>query len=262
MTVDDVVTLAERAAIEGGQVAMDHFRTSRYTVRQKSGKMDPVTEIDLAVQERIVDVLRAEGIDDEIVGEEEGLESSVPASGRTWVIDPIDGTNNFVRGTRLWGVCIALVADGEPIGGVTHLPAMGDTYVAGDDATCNGEAISTSARSDPAELIVAPIFGLRAVNRPAYRRVTATILDTFGDVRQTGSGQATLAMIASGGLDAAVSTIHLAPWDTLVGVSLVRKAGGRVTDLDGNEWHHDSTSMVATDGAAHDHVLDAIRTTK
>lgn len=259
LPLEDATALAERAARAGGDVASARFRTP-LEVRRKDGAMDPVTVADTETQERIVTELREAGVTAPVVGEEAGARKTVPESGRAWVIDPIDGTTNFARGARLWGVCVAVVEDGEPVGGATHLPALGDTYVAGPEGTTrDGEAVSTSDRSDPEELVVAPMFHLNERDRPQYRAVTAVILETFGDVRATGSGQTTLAMLAGGEIDAVASTAPISPWDSLVGVALVRGAGGRVTDLDGERWHPEDGSLVATNGACHDAVRGAIR---
>jgi myo-inositol-1(or 4)-monophosphatase len=259
LPLEDAAALAERAARAGGDVASSYFRTP-LDVRRKDGAMDPVTVADTETQERVVTELREAGVTAPIVGEEAGARKTVPASGRAWVIDPIDGTTNFARGGRLWGVCVAVVADGEPVGGVTHLPTLGDTYVAGPERTTrDGDAVSTSDRSDPDELVVAPMFHLNERDRPRYRAVTAVILSSFGDMRATGSGQTTLAMLAGGEIDAVVSTTPISPWDSLVGVALVRGAGGRVTNLDGERWHPEDGSLVATNDACHDAILDAIR---
>ena len=269
LPIEDAVALAERAARAGGEVAQSHFRTT-LDVREKEGPMDPVTVADTDTQERIVTHLRDAGVTAPIVGEETDARETVPASGRTWVIDPIDGTANFARGSRLWGVCVAVVADGEPAGGVTHLPALGDTYVAGPEGrsrneppghatTRNDEPVDTSDKRDPEGLVVAPMFHLNERDRSRYWAATAAILEAFGDVRSTGSGQTTLAMLADGGVDAVVSTTPISPWDSICGVALVRGAGGRVTDLAGERWHPDDGSMIATNGACHDAVCEAIR---
>ena len=256
---EDRVALARRAAEAGAAVAADRFRTD-LDVEHKNGKTDVVTQADRDAQTAVVDVIRERYPDVAVVGEEDEELKDVPDTGPAWVIDPIDGTNNFARGTHLWGVCVAVAEGGEPAGGATVLPALAETYVAGaDGATRDGTVLSVSDREDPAELLVAPVFGLKDRDRPQYRAVTAAVLDSFGDVRQTGSGQTTLALVAADGVDAAVSTVPMAPWDTLLGVSLVRNAGGRVTDLDGERWHHDSESLIATNGACHDVVLDVVR---
>jgi len=257
--VEDPIDLAERAARAGAEVATSHFRTD-FDVREKGGAMDPVTVADTETQDRIVEVLREAGAGAPIVGEEEDAPKTLPEAGRAWVIDPIDGTNNFARGTHLWGICVAVAEEGEPVGGATVLPVVDETYVAGTDgATRDGTALSVSDREHPGELLVAPVFGLKDRDRAQYRAVAGAVLDSFGDIRQTGSGQTTLALVAAGGIDAAVSTVPMAPWDTLVGVSLVRGAGGRVTDVDGERWRPDCESLVATNGACHDAVLEVVR---
>jgi myo-inositol-1(or 4)-monophosphatase len=256
--VGDPIDLAERAARAGAEVATARFRTD-FDVREKGGAMDPVTVADTETQDRIVEVLREAGAEASIVGEEGDASKTLPGTGRAWVIDPIDGTNNFARASHPWAVCVAAAEDREPIGGATVLPAFGETYVAGaEGATRDGAALSVSAREDPGELIVAPVFGLKDRDRAQYRAVTGGILESFGDVRQTGSGQTTLALVAGGGVDAAVSTVPMAPWNTLVGVSLVRGAGGRVTDMDGERWRPDCESLVATNGACHDAVREVL----
>jgi myo-inositol-1(or 4)-monophosphatase len=259
LPIEDAIALAERAARAGGEVATSHFRTA-VEVREKDGAMDPVTVADTETQERVLTELRDAGVTAPVVGEESGARKTIPESGRAWVIDPIDGTTNFARGARLWGVCVAVVADGDPVGGVTHLPALGDTYVAGPEGTTrDGAAVSTSDRSEPEGLVVAPLFHLNESDRPEYRRVTDGILEAFGDVRATGSGQTTLTMLADGGTDAVVSTTPISPWDSLVGVSLVRGAGGRVTDVDGERWHPEDASLIATNGACHETVREVVR---
>jgi len=257
--VGDAIELAERVARAGGEVAASYFRTDM-EVREKDGAMDPVTVADTDTQERIVADLREAGATAPIVGEEADARETLPESGRAWVIDPIDGTTNFARGARTWGVCVAVVDDGEPVGGVTHLPALGDTYVAGPTGTTrNGEPVATSEGSDPEGLVVAPLFHLNARDRPQYRATTAAILEVFGDVRAIGSAQTTLAALAAGGIDAVASTTPIEPWDSLVGVALVRGAGGRVTDLVGERWSPGAGSLVATNGACHDAVTELVR---
>jgi len=268
-SVADRIALAGRAARAGGEVATSYFRTAM-EVREKEGAMDPVTVADTETQERVVAELREAGDTAPVVGEEGDARKTVPDAGRAWVIDPIDGTTNFARGARSWGVCVALVEDREPVGGVTHLPALGDTYVAGpvgttDDeraritTTRNGEPVSTTDKGDPGELVVAPVFHLHERDREQYRTVTAASLDAFGDVRALGSGQTALATLASGGIDAVVSTAPISPWDSICGVALVRGAGGRVTTLDGERWRPGDGSLIATNGACHEVVRGTVR---
>ena len=179
---------------------------------------------------------------------------SVPKDGPTWVVDPIDGTNNFVRGLRLWGTSVASVVDGEPVAVATVLPALADTYLAGAErVTLNGDSVQVSDREDPEAFVVDPIL----LDDAADTDGVDVLMEHFGDYRRLGCAQATLAAVAGGSLDAAIATVRMHPWDTIAGAHMIHTAGGTVTDLDGARWRHDSRGLVASNGAAHGEVLAA-----
>jgi myo-inositol-1(or 4)-monophosphatase len=259
MTDDDRVSVARRAAEVGAAVAVDRFR-SGIDVKRKANKTDVVTAADHDAQAAVIDVLREAYPDDAIVGEEAGALKRVPASGAAWVIDPIDGTNNYVRGTRLWGTAVAAVRDGSPVAGVTNMPALGDVYWTDGDRTYrNGDQVTVSDRTDPETCAVTPTMWWNFDARDQYERACAAIVERFGDLRRIGCAQAELAGVAEGSLDGVVTNIRSNPWDTLAGVAMVRAAGGTVTDLDGDRWQHDSKGLVASNGNVHDSVLAAAR---
>ncbi len=247
----------ERAAREGGSQALDAFR-SDLVVETKLSPLDAVTEIDRTVQRHVIDVIESSYPDEPIVGEEGDARKDVPASGPAWIVDPIDGTNNYVAGNRLWGTSVAAVRDGEPIAAVNVFPALDDTYRTTPVGVArNGTAVTVTDRSSLAEFTVAPIFGLKRADRAAFAAATGTIVETLGDLRRIGSAQATLSMVAAGELDAAVSAVLLSPWDTVAGVHLVRQAGGTVTDPDGSNWSHDTPGLIASNGVAHEQLVEA-----
>lgn len=259
--------LARRAAEAGATLAMEGFRTP-IDVETKSGPLDSVTELDRAVQRRVSDILRLETPDATVVGEEtvEGVESvqNVPDSGFAWIVDPIDGTNNYVAGNRNWGVAIGAVEDGEPVLAVNRFPALGDEYeahdAAGDDppgATRNGDRCSVSARTDASSFTINPIFGVNPSHRRAMADYVDVIVDEFGDMRRFGCAQLALSAVAAGELDAAVSAVRLHAWDTVAGVHLVRRAGGLVTDVHGDRWTPGSEGLIASNGEAHARLVDA-----
>ncbi|WP_440005895.1 inositol monophosphatase family protein [Halomicrococcus sp. SG-WS-1] len=257
--IDARVELAERAATEGGRVAADGFRTD-LDVETKDGKTDVVTEADRAAQRRVVELVREEFPDDAIVGEEEDALKAVPEEGDAWVVDPIDGTNNFVRETPLWMTSVAAVRDGEPVAAANVAPALGDAYVAGpDDAARNGDALSVSDRTDPETFAVAPTIWWGFDRRDEYAAAVRSIVSRFGDMRRIGCAQLTLSMVASGALDATVTNVSPNPWDSVAGVHLVRRAGGTVTDVHGDRWTVGSRGLVASNGEAHEAVLAAAR---
>ena len=253
------LTIGRDAAESGAEIACRYFREGIGN-DFKRDQMDPVSKADKEAQDRIIEILADRDPSAEIVGEENEARKTVPESGPAWIIDPIDGTNNFVRANRLWGVSLARTVDGEPVAAATVLPAIGDTYTAGLGVVeRNGVTCSVSDRTDPSSLIVAPIFGLKNRDRDDYNVVTSYIHEELGDLRRLGSGQISMAMVACGELDAAISTVHMTAWDTVAGAHMVRAGGGRVTDLAGERWRHDSDSLVATNGEIHEDVLSALR---
>lgn len=250
--------LALRAAEAGAAVAAERFRTN-IQVETKTGKTDVVTAADRRAQRRVVEVIREES-SAPVVGEEDGQRSDVPPTGPAWVVDPIDGTNNYVRGIRYFGTSVAAVEDGEPVAGATVLPALDDRYVFGPETVArNGERIAVSERADPETFTVAPTVWWDRDRRREYAAATGAIVERFGDLRRVGCAQAALAIVADGGLEGAVTNVEANPWDTLVGVGLVRGAGGTVTDVHGEPWRYDARGVVASNGRAHDEVLAVAR---
>jgi myo-inositol-1(or 4)-monophosphatase len=253
------VAVAERAAEAGGAVALDAFRDG-IAVETKGGKTDVVTQADRDAQARVVEVVREEYPDDAIVGEEDDELKEVPDEGAAWVIDPIDGTNNYVRNLRVWATAVAAVVDGEPVAAAVVLPAMDDTYVAGEGQTeRNGVPVSVSTEADPEKCAVTPTYWWDFDSRDQYAAAGREVVSRFGDMRRFGSAQAVLAFVADGALDGALTNLAANPWDTVAGAHLIRQAGGRVTDIEGDHWRHDSRGIVASNGAVHDHVLSAAR---
>lgn len=247
--------VAHRAATAGATLANESFRTD-LAVETKSGPTDLVTEADRAAQHRVIEVLENAYPNEPIVGEENGARSTVPDEGPAWIVDPIDGTNNFVAENRVWGTAVAAVVDGEPVGAAVVLPALGDSYTAdGTAAFRNGEQITVSDTVDPGLATVSPTYWWPADDRVAYAAATRAVVSRFDDLRRIGSAQATLSLVADGGLDGALTDRSAHPWDTVAGVHLVRCAGGRVTDREGNRWRFDSPGLVVSNGRIHDELL-------
>ncbi|EMA59392.1 inositol monophosphatase [Halorubrum distributum JCM 13561] len=258
---DDVAERAavtKRAAEAGAAVAHEHFR-SDIAVETK-GEDDVVTEADRAAQRAVIASIREDFPDDAVVGEEEDERKTVPDEGPAWVIDPIDGTNNYVRDIRVWATAVAAVVDGEPVAAAIVAPALGDTYTA--DATGayrNGEPIAVSDVSEPRDAAVDPTIWWAYDARDEYARACEAIVTRFGDMRRLGAAQVVLPTVAAGGLEGTITNLRANPWDTVAGVFVIRQAGGRVTDLEGDRWRHDSKGVVASNGALHEEVLAAAR---
>jgi myo-inositol-1(or 4)-monophosphatase len=252
-------TCARRAAEGGGAVALEHFREG-LEVETKGAKTDVVTAADRAAQREVVATIRESYPEEPVVGEEDEEGSTLPDDGPAWIVDPIDGTNNYVRGIRQWTTSVAATVDGEAVGGATVCPALGDTYVFdGATATRNGEPLSVSDRTDPEEFTLVPTIWWDFDRRAEYAAACRGIVERFGDMRRFGVAQLELGLCAAGAVDAVLTNVRANPWDTVVGAALVEAAGGVVTDVNGDQWRYDSRGLVASNGQAHDVVLAAAR---
>ncbi|WP_265111824.1 inositol monophosphatase family protein [Halosolutus halophilus] len=251
--------VAVRAASAGSEIAADAFR-SGIAVETKDGKTDVVTQADRDAQTTVVEVLRERFPEDPIVGEEADALKQVPDTGPAWIVDPIDGTNNYVDGVRVFGTAVAAVVDGEPAAGASVFPALDDAYRVGPDgAFRNDDPLSVSDRTDPETATVCPTFWWDYDERDQYAAATRAIVTRFADMRRFGCAQLELAMVAAGALDGAVTNLVMNPWDSVAGVHMIREAGGTVTDLAGDRWRHDSTGLVASNGEIHDELLAVAR---
>ena len=277
------IAVAARAARAGASVADDRFRTG-IDVENKGGKTNVVTAADRRAQAAVAEAIRDSYPDDVIVGEEGDAEKAVPESGAAWIVDPIDGTNNYVRDIPFWVTAVAAVVDGEPVAAAVDAPALGESYLADDrtavavegpiDADLVSEIadtgslvglpganrLETSDRTDPETCAVAPTVWWGFDRRDEYARACEGIVTRFADLRRVGCAQLELAMLATGALDGVITNVQCNPWDSVAGVHLTRTAGGRVTNLDRDRWRHDSRGLVASNGGIHEHVLEAART--
>ena len=258
MAAHDRRIVAERAAQAGADVAAASFRRP-LEVETKAGPTDLVTEVDRNAQEAVVSVIRNADPDGVVVAEEDDLDGEVPDEGTAWVVDPVDGTRNYVAGSRLWATSVATVVDGETVAAATLMPAYGDEYALGPErVTRNGGPVGPSDRDDPATFTVSPL-GVPRGDRNEFAGLCDVLLHRTGDLRRLGCAQAALAMVASGELDAVVATRPLDPWDSVAGVAMVQRAGGMVTDALGDPWHPHAEGLVASNGNAHDALVDAAR---
>lgn len=248
------------AAKAGASVAEEAYR-STISVDTKSSKMDFVTDADILSQARIVEEIRQAYPDATIVGEEGDERKSIPDRGDSWVIDPIDGTTNFVHEIPLWTSTVAVVRGGETTAAVTVAPALDDVFRAdADDVTRNDRSISASEKADVETFCVAPILRYGPERDDEFGTLMSELIDHFGDLRRFGCAQLTLAMVAAGSMDAAVSgQPEPNPWDTVAGAYMVERAGGTVTDIHGNRWRPGREGIVATNGTVHDSVLETVQ---
>lgn len=264
-----LAAVAERAARAGGVVAKESFR-GEVSVETKPGKNDLVTQADRQAQQQVVATIGQEFPTATLVCEEESrpigagteqlsLVDEVPSSEDAWIVDPIDGTSNFVREIRFWTTSVAAISNGEPAGVATYLPVEDDIYTAGPDSVSrNGASMSVSERTDPETFAVALIGRWPRVQDQSHTALLERTAAEFGDMRRMGTMQGALALVAAGSYDAAFLPGTPHPWDAVAGVHLIRRAGGTVTDLSGDAWENGASGLVASNGRAHDTVLQTV----
>lgn len=222
--------LAERAARAAGELLLGWFGRTPEGVASKTSVTDPVSDADREAERLIREILAAERPGDGIVGEE-GAHS--PATNdRTWIVDPLDGTVNFLYGFRNWAVSIALEDADGLAAGVVFNPVDDELFSArrGEGAALNGEAIRVTGCTTLERAMVATGFSYEAPRRAEQGELLVELLPRIRDVRRAGAAALDLAYVACGRVDAFYER-GLKRWDEAAGTLLVREAGGAVAEL-------------------------------
>ena len=221
---------------------------------------DVVTEVDLLCEKLMVDAIRERFPGDAILSEEQGGEIS--ATGRTWLLDPVDGTANFTKANPMYCACVAVLENGQVTHAAVAAPRIGDLYHArlggGAFRETGGQTIPlrVSETGSLEYAVVGADLSLRGWGRSQEPGLQKVLFDSW-QLRALGSAAIPGAWLAAGYLDISVGTRNTA-WDYAPTVLLVSEAGGRATDLDGSPWTVDSRGLIATNGAIHDEVLAAL----
>lgn len=234
-----LVELATDVALRAARLLLDGVGRARATVETKSSATDMVSEMDRAAEHLIVDALLGARPDDGIVAEEG---SSRPGtSGVRWVVDPLDGTTNYLYGLPGWAVSIAAEDEAGVVAGVVADGVQGEVFSAtrGGGARLDGEPIACSAKDDPATALVGTGFGYDPRRRAAQGAVVAELLPRVRDIRRRGAASVDLCSVACGRLDAYYE-VGLAAWDLAAGGLIAAEAGAVVTAIDGGPVRPDS----------------------
>jgi myo-inositol-1(or 4)-monophosphatase len=230
--VDELLAVACRVAVAGGDRAMIERAGRSLDITTKSSATDLVTVLDRAAEETIVGGLADDRPDDAVIGEEGTHRDGT--SGVSWFVDPIDGTTNFVYGIPQWSTSVAARDAGGTAAGVVYIPMMGELFAARRDrgATLNGEPIACSAATDVSLALVATGFGYHPENRRRQAAVVAGLIASVRDIRRIGSAAIDLCYTACGRFDAYYEA-GLNPWDVTAGELIAREAGCRAGSFDG-----------------------------
>lgn len=235
------------AAVERGRAVTQSRAVGELTFK---GDRDMASEVDFAVEREVRAFLERETPEIGVLGEEEGGATD----GTRWVLDPVDGTVNFIHGVPLWAISLGLIHEGRAVAGVIDHPALGTTYAAAEGlgATCNGKAIRGSQCTDLENALVAVgdyAVGPNAEAVNAERAaLTQRLVPRVQRLRMIGTAATALTWTANGYFDALIMFSNK-PWDTMAGVSICREAGVTVLDLDGTDHAPESRGVFAVANA-------------
>ena len=233
----DLAALLELAcdlAREAGQMVASGRRSGIGELATKSSATDMVTQFDRASEKLIVDRLSERRPGDGVIGEEGS--ASMSTTGVNWLIDPIDGTTNFLYGLAGWAVSIAASDGAGAAVGAVYVPALNELFAArrGGGATCNGQPIHCTTLNAPATALVATGFSYVPERRAAHGASVARLIPQVRDIRRFGAASVDLCYVAAGRLDAYFEE-WLGPWDLAAGELIAREAGCRTGDLSGGK---------------------------
>jgi myo-inositol-1(or 4)-monophosphatase len=249
---------AAHAAGEGLKSDFAHLSTLQ--IETKAGLDDMFTAADLRAEETVRRHLAAIDPSFGFLGEEGGLIKGTDPS-HVWIVDPLDGTTNFLCGMPLFAVNIALVRDGQPIAGVTHVPMMDETFWAelGSGAFLNGTPIRVSSREGMIHAVLG--VGIPFASKPRHDQFYAEmerLTHEISGIRRLGAGAIDMAYVSCGRFDAYWEQ-SVSAWDIAAGVIIVREAGGLVTDTAGGHLDLMGGTVLAATPQIQAELLDALR---
>ncbi len=253
---DRILEVALTAARRAGRVL--RTRLGRLRRVETKGENDLVTEADRRSEAVIAGEIRKAFPDHRLLAEEGTTGGG--AADHLWVIDPLDGTTNYVHTYPLFAVSIAYVYRGAPLVGVVYAPLLGEIFwaVAGRGAWLNGRRIGVSGVTVLKEALVAAGLPSAPDRRPDVVATVHQLISQVQDFRSSGSAVLDFCFVAAGRLDAYFEH-KLSPWDVAAGGLIVLEAGGQVTDLAGNPFSPTQSSALATNRHLHPELLQRLR---
>jgi myo-inositol-1(or 4)-monophosphatase len=243
-----LVEVASEAARLGGEVLLANWRRLPQGSVSEKQKNDFVTHADRESEERIVERIRATFPKDGFLAEEGGAHGGTPSDeGRTWIIDPLDGTSNFISGFPFWCISIAARENGRLVAGVVWDPQRGEIYTAerGAGAFVNGRRLHVGTAGGVEGAFLATGFPFRSRDHiDLYLSLFREVFLQARAIRRAGSAALDLAYVAAGVFDGFFE-FRLSPWDIAAGAILIEEAGGELTDFDGGQRYWQRGNIVA-----------------
>lgn len=264
---EQVEQVAIAAARQAG-VVMREALHGDLDVRTKSSAIDLVTQVDVQCEQLITEILRASFPGFTVIGEESAAENGwsdeeiaalTMQAEDAWIIDPIDGTRNYVQRLSGFTCSIAQLHRGTVMAGVVYDPMADELFVArrGHGARCNGRPISVAPTPELGSAVVGTAFPSAPSSRARATTDIASIAPRVMDMRSYGSAALQLAYVASGRLTASCD-LDLHGWDHAAGALLVEEAGGRVTDALGRPYTPVIADAISSNGLVHDALLSCL----
>lgn len=246
-------------ALGAGKIIKDKFHAVKKW-HAKADLGDIVTEVDIASEKYVIDRIREQYPDDRILSEESGVIGE-GSKGRLWIIDPLDGTRNYMTGIPFFCVSIVVTADGKPEMGVIYDPIHDEMYFAsrGGGAYLNDEPIHVSTQESLRDSLVSVSWVRRKVDREVFVDYIEQISRDTSYFRRLGSAALVLTYIAAGRLHAYMQG-GLNPWDVAAGVLIVEEAGGVVTDFQGEpiDLRNPDIEILTSNPVLHKLLLDNV----
>lgn len=249
---------AAEAARRAGDIIVKAARRLSDVGFSSKGHNDFVSETDTQAEEEIIRILRSTYPSHSILAEESG---ALSGDGFEWIIDPLDGTTNFLHSYPCYAVSIALARDGELEKAVIYDPTRPELFSASRESgsTLYGMKLQVSGRASLSESLLGTGFPFKCQEHlPAYMKTFEALLTASRGVRRTGAASLDLAAVAAGRLDG-FWEIGLKPWDMAAGALLVREAGGFVSDFSGGDTFLSTGNIVAGTPAVWEQILEAIK---
>jgi len=242
-----MLNIAVKAARRAGDIIVQSSRNLDLLTISKKSRSDYVSEVDGAAEEAIIRILREAYPDHAILAEESGASGNSQDSEYQWIIDPLDGTTNFLHGFPQYAVSIALRHKGTLNKAVVYNPNNNELFTAsrGDGAYLNNKRLRVSKRIQLEDCLIGTGIPFRDLTHvEAYLNIFKDILPRVAGIRRPGSASLDLSYVAAGRYDA-FWEIGLAPWDMAAGALIIKEAGGLVGDLEGDNTYLESGQILA-----------------
>lgn len=234
-------TVAEEIVRAAGKLALEKFYDRSFKTESK-GLQDFVSLVDRETEEFIRERILTAFPDDNVLGEERGGH----LTNQTWILDPIDGTSNFVRGTAYWCISLALVVEQKPVIGIVFDPNQDELFSChlGAGSTLNGEPISVSDTYSEKKAVLGISFNFQK-SKDTVGKVVADLINAGTSFRMMGAGALSLAHCAAGRTDGFWEA-HMMPWDAAAGLALISEAGGTVCKYNIDNGYEEGNPVIAS----------------